>query len=162
MKDAIIGGLMGGIVSPLILAVLKHFIVWRSEKRLELKGKVFDEAVSALAKRAVDALDPQLQSKKQSAGGLVRETEYRSETLELMERSRSQVRAFFKAEAADRFDKAANCKLSLDNIPNTEFEAARTEAISALASELGVQLPSWVSALTRRWSGDAEKRRASA
>ncbi len=162
MTDAIIGGLVGGIVSPLILAVLKHFVVWRSEKRLELKGRVFDEAVSALAKRAVDALDPHLQANKQSAGGLVRETEYRSETLELIERSRSQVRAFFQSEAADQFDKAANCKLSLDNIPNIEFEAARTEAISALASELGVQLPGWVSALTMRLRGDAKKRRASA
>ncbi len=162
MKDAIIGGLIGGIISPLILAVLKHFVVWRSEKRLELKGRIFDEAVSALAKRAVDALDLQLQSSKQSAGDLVRETEYRSETLELIERSRSQVRAFFQSEAADQFDKAANCKLSLDNIPNTEFEAARTEAISLLASELGVQLPGWISALTKRLRGDAKKRRASA
>ncbi len=58
ITDAIIGGLIGGIVSPLILALLKHFVVWRSEKRLELKGRIFDEAVSALAKRAVDVVIP--------------------------------------------------------------------------------------------------------
>lgn len=85
MGEAVVGGLIGGIISPLILALLKHFIVWRSEKRLEIKGKVFDDAVSALAMRAVDALDEQLQSTRPTAGSLVRDTEYRPQTLELMD-----------------------------------------------------------------------------
>uniref|UniRef100_UPI0040272CFF hypothetical protein n=1 Tax=Candidatus Wunengus sp. YC65 TaxID=3367701 RepID=UPI0040272CFF len=99
----------------------------------------------------MDALDPHLQNNRKSAGGITRETEYRSETLELIERSRAQVRAFFRPEVADKFERAANCKLSLTNIPNSEFEAARTEAISALASELGVNVLKLFSALTTRW-----------
>jgi hypothetical protein len=157
MTDAIIGGIIGGLISPLLLTVLRHFIIWRAEKYLEMKAQIFDEAISAFAKRATDALDPALQSQKANYKGFARETEYRPDTLELLERARAQVHAFYLPEAAAKFDRAANVKLSIDNIPNVEFEEARTEAISALASELGLQVPRWIEALTSRWRGTRQK-----
>lgn len=153
MSDAIVGGLVGGFVSPLLLSVLTHFVIWRAEARLELKRRIFDDAVSALAARAVDALDPELQANKRRDGDFVRETEYRPETLESMERSRSQVAALFAPETASAFERAVNCKVSLQSIPNTEFEDARTAAVASMAQELGISLPRWLSALTSRLSG---------
>lgn len=153
MMDAIVGGIIGGLISPLLLTVLRHFIIWRAEKYLELKAQIFDEAISALAKRATDALDPELQSQKVNYQGFARETEYRADTLELIERARAQIHAFFRSETAEKFDRAANVKLSIDNIPNVEFEEARTDAISALASELGLQVPRWMEALILHWRG---------
>ena len=80
METAIIGGIIGGLISPLILTVIKHFFVWRAEKLVELKARIFDEAISAFAKMETDALDPALQSQKQSYQGFTRQTEYRPET----------------------------------------------------------------------------------
>ena len=63
--EAIIGGLIGGIISPLILSWLQHRFIWRTQKRLEMKHTiVFLDAVRALSLWARDALDPDFQSKK--------------------------------------------------------------------------------------------------
>lgn len=153
MTDAIIAGVVGGIISPLILAFLKHFFVWRAEKLVELKSKIFDEAISALAKRSADALDRELQSQKQTSAEFRMQIKFRPETLDLIERARFQVHAFFLAETATKFHKALCAKLSLDDLPPLEFEEARRVAVLAMASELGVTTPNWVVALTSRWRG---------
>lgn len=153
MPDAIVGGIVGGLVSPLLLSILKHFVIWRTEAKLELKRRIFDEAVSALAARAVDALDPELQANKKGDGEFVRETEYRPETLEAMERSRSQVTALFGPDTANLFERAVSCKVSWKSVPNTEFEDARTAAVASMAQELGISAPRWLGALISRWSG---------
>jgi hypothetical protein len=150
--EAIIAGVVSGILSPLFLAWLRHEYIWKSEKRLEQKYKIFIDAVKALALFSTDALDPRLQSEKASYKNVSRATECRPETFEAVEISLGMVKAFFKEPAFSALDKAFKQKLSIENVPNTEFENARVDAIIAMASELGI-------APTMNSSGSAEVRR---
>jgi hypothetical protein len=63
--------------------------------------------------------------------------EARPKTLELMERSRGMVKAFFTQALYDAYDEALRAKISLDTIPNIDFEEKRTKAILAMSKELG-------------------------
>lgn len=64
--------------------------------------------------------------------------ELRPETYEALEISLGMVKAFYSSETYKKYDRATKQKVSIENIPNTEFEEARVEAILALASELGM------------------------
>ena len=136
--EAIVAGVVAGILSPLVLAWLRHKYIWQSEKRLEQKYKIFIDAVRALALFSTDALDPKLQSEKASYKYVSRVTECRPETFEAMETSLGMVKAFFGEATFSALDKAFKQKLSVENVPNTEFENARVEAILAMACELGI------------------------
>jgi hypothetical protein len=137
--SAVVGGLVSGILAPFVLSFLQHLTIWGWQRKLDLKIRIFDDAVRALSLREVDALDPELQNRKQSTGGVVRETEYRLETLEAMGKARSLVRSFFPQDAASAFDKALGCKLGLKEIPNSEFLDAQGIALRKLASDLGIR-----------------------
>jgi hypothetical protein len=138
MKDAIIAGIISGLISPLVLSWLQHRLIWKSQKRYEIKLKTFTDAVSALSSLETDSLDPQLQANKQVYKGIQRMVELRPETIELLERARGMVKAFFSAEAYQKLDQALKTKISIENVPNIEFEENRTAAIVSLANELGI------------------------
>lgn len=139
MMDAIFAGLLSGIISPLLLSWLQHRYIWKSQKRLEMKYTIFQEAVRALSLWATDALDPALQANKATHNGVTRVTECRPETMELLERSRGMVKAFYSTDAYAAYDLVLRAKLAIDNVPNEEFEQRRTVAILALAQEIGIK-----------------------
>ena len=56
-----------------------------------------------------------------------------------MERSRGMVKAFFSEEAYKVFDEALRTPISIENIPNLNFENARVKAIIKLAKELEIK-----------------------
>lgn len=93
--EAIIAGILSGVISPLILSWLQQRVIWKNQKRLEIKFTIFQDAVRALSLWATDALDPKLQSEKVAYMGITRVTDARLETWELIEKSRGLVRAFF-------------------------------------------------------------------
>ena len=86
--EAIVAGLVSGILSPLILLWLQHHWIWRTQKRLDVKYAIFQDAVRALSLWSRDAMDPGLQANKSSHKGIVRLTEMRPETVELLEKSK--------------------------------------------------------------------------
>ena len=100
---------------------------------------IFENAVCALSLYATDALDPKLQSEKTSYKGMRRQLEMRPETVELIEKSRSMVKAFFSEEAFILFDAALKAKISIEEIPCLDFEDSRTAAIVRLSQELGIK-----------------------
>jgi hypothetical protein len=143
VKDAIIAGVISGLMSPLILAWLSHKIIWKSQKREEIKMNAFIDTLTALSSLETDALDVELQSNKKSYNGLTRIVEFRPETIIIKERARGMVRAFFSKETFEKVDKAMREEISIKNVPNIDFEKSRTLAISALASELGINYNFW-------------------
>lgn len=138
MIEAIVAGVVSGIMSPIFLAWLRHKYIWQSEKRLEQKYKIFTDAVKALAMFSTDALDLKLQSEKGSYNNVSRVTECRPETFEAMEMALGMVKAFYTEAVFTALDKAFKQKVSIENVPNTEFENARVKAILAMAGELGI------------------------
>ena len=103
---------------------------------MEIKYSIFNDAVRAMSLYALDALDPGLQSEKKAYKGLKRQTECRPETWELMGRSQDMVRAFFSQASYTAFDKALRTKVSIEDVPNVEFEEARAVAIDKMSEEL--------------------------
>ena len=132
-------GLLSGIISPLFLSWLQHKWIWKSQKKLEIKYEIFEDAVKALSLYATDALDPKLQSQKASYKGVARLIELRPETSELMEKSRGLVSAFFSKEAYSLYDSALKAGVSIETIPCVDFEQKRTKAIVKLSEELGIK-----------------------
>jgi hypothetical protein len=138
MLEAITAGLISGFLSPFVLSWLRHVYIWKREKSLEQKYQVFKDAVRALALLCTDALDSKLQANKTSYKDTSRVTELRPETAEALEISTGMVKAFFSSETYAKYDTATKKKVGIENVPNTEFEEARVEAILAMASELGI------------------------
>ena len=138
MWKAILGGLIGGIISPFIVSFLQHKYIWKNQKKIEIKYSIFIDAVKALSQYAVDATDPKLQSEKKDYKGMRRVVEARPETFALMEKSKGMVKAFFSEDVYNSFYKALSAKVSIENIPNADFEAVRASAIIKLAEELDI------------------------
>ncbi|MBI5574215.1 MAG: hypothetical protein HY919_06660 [Elusimicrobia bacterium] len=138
-REALLAGLISGIISPMIVSFIQHKCIWKSQKRLEIKYSIFNDAVRALSLNTVDALSPEIQNNKVTYQGAIREVERKPETWELIEKSRSMVRAFYSKETSEKFEKAIKTKISIENIPNTEYEINRTEAIIALSKEIGIR-----------------------
>ena len=138
MKEALIAGIISGILSPIILSWLQHKIIWRSQKLHEIKYSIFTDAIRALSQYETDALDCELQSAKKSFNDSAKAVELRSETSSLLEKSRGMVMAFFSKDTFQKYDKAVKEKLSIDNVPNMEFDKRRNDAIIAMARELKI------------------------
>jgi hypothetical protein len=135
----IISGLLSGIISPLILSLLQHKVIWRTQRKHEIKYSIFNDAIRALSLYASDAFDPKLQCDKTTYKGTQRLIELRPETSELMEKSRSMVKAFFSQQAVIAFDAALKAEISIDNIPCIDFEEKRINAILRLSEDLGIK-----------------------
>lgn len=65
-------------------------------------------------------------------------TNFRTDTLVKIERARGMVRVFFSDSVYRNLDSALKCRVSIDNIPNEDFEIRRSETILAMAVELGI------------------------
>lgn len=139
MLSAILAAVIAGLISPIVVLWLQHRYVWRLQKRLEMKYSVFQDAVRALSLWSRDALDLDLQTNKPDYKGTQRKTELRPETDELLERSKLMVQAFFSPKVYGSYDAALRSHISIEEIPNTDFEKRSVAAILAMARELGIK-----------------------
>lgn len=139
MKDALIAGLISGLISPFLLSLIQHKVIWKRQKTLEIKYSIFNDAVRALSQLSTDALDLALQSQKPKSNGLTPTIHFRTETKELIEKSRALVTAFFSQPTSRTYEEALATRISVDDIPCVEFEKNRTLAIVLLAEELGIR-----------------------
>lgn len=151
MRDAIIAGVISGLISPLILAWLSHQIIWKSQKRNDIRMNAFSDTLTALSLLETDAMDMELQSNKKEYRGVRRVTEYRPETILAMGRAIGMVKAFYSNDTFLKVDKAFKTKISIENVPNVEFDECRSLAVSAMAIELGINNTSVCKAITSRW-----------
>jgi len=113
-------------------------VIWKSQKKLEIKYSVFNNAVKALSQFATDALDPAMQ-KPIPDQPIQRKTKTRKETDEMCQEARDMVKAFFSKEAHSLLDNAMRTEISIQNAPNQEFEENRVKAIIAMSNELGIR-----------------------
>ena len=135
---AIGAGILSGIISPFIVSWLQHKVIWKSQKKLEIKYSVFNNAVKALSHFATDALDPVMQ-KPIPDQPIQRITKTRKQTDEMCQEARDMVKAFFSKEAHSLLDNAMRTEVSIQNTPNQEFEENRVKAIIAMSNELGIR-----------------------
>ena len=135
----IIGAAMlSGIISPILLSFFHHNFIWRRQKSFELKYGIFEQVVNALSALETDALNPELQNNKQQYKGMQRLVELKPETQKDLERAVSMTQSFFSDAAVEALQTALGTKVGIENIPNTEFEKNRSNAIKILAKELGL------------------------
>lgn len=138
MREAIIAGIISGLLSPLILAWLSHQMIWKAQRRNEIRMQAFTDTLTALSLLETDAMDIDLQSNKKDYKGFMRNLEYRPETSIAMGRAIGMVEAFFSKETFHKVDRAFKTKISIENIPNIKFYENRTEAVVAMSDELGI------------------------
>lgn len=132
---AIVSGIFGGIIGPFVADVLsKHR--WRAQKKFELKYAAFESALNAISAWAADALDTKLQSEKVAYQDTVPVTNRRPETAQALEHSKGLIETWFTDTVNSKYLEVLRSKISIDNIPNTEFEEVRIAFILAAASEL--------------------------
>jgi hypothetical protein len=134
---SLVSGLAAGILAPLVTAWL-HRKAWEREKHLDWQYKVFRDAVRALGLLEADALDAALQSTKPVYKDRQPVTNLRPATSELMASTRGMVSAFFTQETSDVYDQAQRARISIEEVPNLDFEAARRTAVVAMSKELGI------------------------
>jgi hypothetical protein len=120
---ALASAVVGGIISPIVLALLQHYFIWRKQKTAEARKQVFDDAVPAIALLEADAL--------KGAG------ETRPETNDQVQKALALVEAFFSAEAFGALTDYLKRDLSK---PGSDLNKLRTTAIKRLAMELGLEL----------------------
>jgi hypothetical protein len=138
LVGAVIAGLFAAIVAPLVTSWLARRN-WRAQKHLELKYEIFKGATAALAAWLTDALDVGLQSGKAEWKGMSRQVEMRPATSQALEHYRGLVAALFSDGVSAKYDEACRAKVSLDNVPNVEFEDKRVAFVEAAAAELGLE-----------------------
>jgi len=114
---------------------------------------VFSDAIRAMSQYETDVLDFELQANKKSYKDARKKIELRPETSSLIEKSRGMVMAFFSKDTFEKYDKVFKEEISIDNVPNIEFEERRTQSILAMAQELGIDESGLFDALIRRWRG---------
>ena len=98
-------GIIGGIISPFVLAFLQQHIIWRAQTRFEIKQATFDEAVLALAMYEADALDINLQANKPVVGGVTPQIHFRLDEIRI-QKALALVEAFFSHATFSAFSDA--------------------------------------------------------
>ena len=128
------------ILVPLIAAFVGSFltgkIIWKWQKKKEIKYRVYEDAVKAIALHFVDSLDLKLQSEKPTYKGQYLHVYRRPETNALIETTRHMVRAYFSDAAYKAFIAAVNSPVSIETIPNLEASQKHEKAITILIEEL--------------------------
>ena len=135
---AVIAGISAGVIAPFVTALLTKRN-WRRQKRLELKHEVFLGATAALSAQLVDAHDIVLQENKPSTkSGRTPLVAMRLETSQALEQHRGLVAAFFTDDVYVKFDEAGRAEVTIESVPNTDFEEKRKAFIQAAAAELQI------------------------
>jgi len=135
---SIIGSAIIGFVGGAAALWAQHRILWKPQKRIELRRAIFDQALDALARYEVDALDVELQRANRAKEGERLAVDVRLETRVLMQRARLQVEAFFPKPTSDAYKAALHAVVSIDRIPNTEFTERSVAAVRTMAVDIGL------------------------
>jgi hypothetical protein len=135
----IITALLSSVIAPLVLAYIQHEMIWRAQKRTELKTKAFDEAIEAIAMYETDALNIELQASKPSAGGKTPLIHFRPETRLQIERALALVEASFNQKTFEAY-KAALSTMP-QNIPSPQHNERRATALKLMIEELQLYPP---------------------
>lgn len=120
LLQTLLSGVVGFVDGVAALWAQQRF-VWRPQKRTELRNKVFDDAMTALAMYESDALDAKLQGGKQaeySGTGYIPHIACRRETWIALQKSLLQVKSFFSEEAFAAYSLATRADIQLSNIPH--------------------------------------------
>ncbi len=147
--DSIIAAVIASIMSPLMLAWLQHKIVWRAQKRDEIKMDAFINTLTAFSSKESDASDVELQSQKKEYKGQPIKVDFRPETIIVLRKARGMVKVFFSKDTFDKVDRAMKAQISFDDYPPIEFYERCDIAISAMAKELGINAGLWDDIKTR-------------
>ena len=118
---SIVGSAIVGFIGGAAALWAQHRIVWKPQKRIELRRSIFDDAVNTLARYEVDALDIELQKANRAKEGERLAVDMRLETRVLMQRTRLQVEAFFPKPTSDAYKAALHAPIGIDHNPHTEF-----------------------------------------
>lgn len=135
---SIIGSALLGFIGGAAALWAQHRILWKPQKRIELRRAVFDQALDALARYEVDALDVELQRANRAKEGERLAVDVRLETRILMQRARLQVEAFFPKPTSDAYKAALHAVVSLDRIPNAQFTERSVAAVKMMAADIGL------------------------
>lgn len=135
---SIIGTAIVGFIGGAAALWAQQRILWKPQKRIELRRTVFDQALDALARYEVDALDAELQKANRAKEGERLAVDIRLETRVLMQRARLQVEAFFPRTTSDAYKAALHSPVSVDRIPNTEFTQRSVAAVKMMAADIGL------------------------
>ena len=104
-----------------------------------MKYEVFRGATAALAARLVDSQDIALQKNKPTTeSGLAHPVEMRSQTSQAMEQHHGLVDALFTDDVYAKFDAAGRAEVTIESVPNTDFEEKRKAFIQAAVAELQI------------------------
>jgi hypothetical protein len=114
---SVIGSAILGFFGGAAALWAQHRILWKPQKRIELRRAIFDEAVKALAHYEVDALDVDLQDANRIREGERLAVEIRLETRVLMQRTRLQVEAFFPTSTSDAYKAALHAPIGIRHNP---------------------------------------------
>lgn len=130
----LLSGILGGIISPFIVAWLQDRFIWKRQKAIEIRQRVFDITVKALTTFASEALDSALQAQHPDQRGNYITTG----TKQTLQEARALVQAFCSKEAYDALLDAMGERLTIADSPNMDWERKKTKAIVAVAKEIGI------------------------
>ncbi len=128
--------LISAVVAAFVSGFIAPYFIYRIKRDYDSKKEAFDLAIKALACYYTDALSPKVQNESESINGLKRKVNTRLETDELMDKALSYVRSYYSEEAFKEFAKATTTFISIENVPNEEFESQKTKAIKRINEEL--------------------------
>lgn len=157
----IIGSAIIGFIGGAAALWAQQHILWKPQKRIELRRTTFDQAVDALARYEVDALDAEFQKAEREKPGDHLKVAIRLETRIVMQRARLQVEAFFPKATSDAYKSALHAIVSLDTIPNSEFTERTVTAINKMAADIGLMgdtgVPGVLAGIFSRGRKDVER-----
>ena len=131
---SILSGIVGGIISPFIVSWLQDRFIWRRQKTVEIRQRVFDATVKALTTFAAEALDAASQAQHPECRG----NYINPDTRQALQEARALVQAFCSKEAYEALFDAMGERLTIADSPNMDWERKKTKAILAVAKEIGI------------------------
>ncbi len=127
---------LGAIVTAIITSLFSPTVVYFFKIRHKAKIDAFNLAVRALARYYAEALDLEFQENKPTCKGKSQNVRISSNTSGLLAKARSLVKTNFSAKAFEEYDEAARTYVSIETVPNEEFEKQQDKALDILAKEI--------------------------
>lgn len=135
---SLLSGVFGSIIGPFVIHKL-YAKRWRDQKGFELRQSSFDKSLQAVSSWQADAFDVNLKNQSTATAQGTRPLTYmRPATTQALHEANGLIKVWFSNDVYNKFDKLLKSTLSINNIPNEQFENARTEYMEAAKKELSV------------------------
>lgn len=128
--------LMSGVLSGIVVALVQHFFVWKSQTKFMQKKAAYDDAILALAMYETDAMDLDLRQKNNERTGTKYSVPLTGATHIKTAQASIAVLENFSLPAAQKYLSIYPAALGPETVPNTEFYQRRKEGMEALTKEL--------------------------